>query len=229
MKSKSELRSDILFFIGGIALIVTGIYFLIENMEYFSNSIQTEGTVIDIEKHGGTKSPYYPVISFQALDGDAYTFSPETGTNLGDYYKDEIVMIKYNEENPDMAKIDSFKERYALPLALISAGLLVSLALGIKIYNFFNKIKLSRELPVTGTRLQLAGRVELHTPKGGSYWTIISDWLNPSDSKIYAFTSEKIFFDPAAYITDRLMVVWIDRRSPKKRYYMDISFLPERA
>lgn len=228
MKSKSGLRSDILFFIGGLALIVTGAYFLNENMEYFNHSIQVEGIVIDIEKHG-SKSSYYPVISFKASDGYSYTFSPETGTNSPDYDKGEIIMINYKEENPQMAKIDSLKERYALPLALLSAGLLVSLALGVRIYNVFYKIKLSRELPITGTRLQLPGRVELNTAKNGSSYVIISDWLNPSDSKIYAFTSEKLFYDPTTYITDRLMVVWIDRRSPKKNHYMDISFLPEKA
>lgn len=235
MTSKSVLRSDILLFIVGIALIVTGTYVLNENMEYFNDSIQAEGIVIDIVndrsdsgKSGKGSSRYYPVISFKASDSQTYTFSPETGSNLGDYHTGETVMVKYNEDNPDIAKVDGFKERWALPLALISAGLLISLALGIKIYKVFYKIKLGRELPITGTRLELPGRVELHMPKGRSHYLILSDWLNPSDSRIYTFSSEKIFFDPTPYVADRLMVVWIDRRSPKKRNYMDISFLPKK-
>ena len=230
MAKKSGLLTAIAFFIGGLALFGAGVYFLNEKMEFFNHSVQAEGTVIDIESQSGKRTTYYPVISFQAVDGNTYTFSPETGTDGPfDYTKGEKLMIKYKEETPQIAKIDSFKERWGLPLALMVAGMLITLSLGVNIYNIFYRIKLSKDLPRSGTLLRLPRRAELKRSKSKTEFVVISDWLNPADAKIYAFTSDKISYDPTPYITDKLMDVWIDPMSPKKKNYIDISFLPEKA
>jgi hypothetical protein len=230
MKRTSEILTETAILIGGLALIGAGIYFLKGKMAFFNNSLQVEGVVIDIESQAGKKTMYYPVIAFQTLDGNDYTFVPETGTSSSfDYTKGEKVMINYSKENPQMAKIDSFKERWGLPLALLVSGLLISLAIGVKFYNMFHKMKLSKELPLSGTRLQLPGLVRIENTNKRIRYVIISDWQNPRDSKMYAFRSDEITFDPTPFITNRLMNVWIDPVNPKKNHYMDISFLPEKA
>lgn len=214
----------------GIALSIGGVYFLKEKMEVFNHSTSAEGVVVDIESTTGRKTTYHPVISFQALDGHTYTFTMETGTSSAfDFNKGDKLKIKYKEETPQMAKVDSFKERWGLPLALLVAGIVILLSGGGTVYNYFNKIKLRKELPRTGTRLQLPARVKLITTKNKTEFVIISDWLNPEDAKMYAFTSDKISFDPTTYIAGKLMDVWIDRMNPKKKHYVDISFLPEKA
>jgi hypothetical protein len=230
MANKSDLLSGVVLFIAGLALSGGGVYFLKEKMDYFNNSIEAEGEVVDIESRKGNKTMYYPVIAFQTADGNTHTFSPDTGTSSSsDYTKGDKLMIKYKEENPGIAKIDSFKERWGLPLALLLAGIVILLSGGGTVYMHFYKSKLRKELPRTGTRLQLPGRVELKTTKNKTEFVIISDWLNPEDSKMYAFTSDKISFDPTSYIAGRLMDVWIDRMNPKQKNYVDISFLPEKA
>lgn len=230
MKITSDLLTGVALFILGIALSAGGVYFLKEKMEFFNHSTSAEGVVVDIESTTGRKTTYYPVISFQAMDGNTYTFSPETGTSSAfDFNKGDKLKIKYKKENPQMAKIDNFKERWGLPLALLVAGIVILLSGGGKVYNYFNKIKLGKELPRTGIRLQLPGRVELKSSKNKTEFVIISDWLNPKDSKMYAFTSDKIPYDPTHFIANRLLEVWIDPMSPKKKNYMDISFLPEKA
>lgn len=168
------------------------------------------------------------MISFQAEDGNTYTFSSETGSSGAlDFNKGDKLMVRYFAEKPQMAKVDSFIELWGLPMALLSAGIVILLSGGGVIYNYFNKIKLRKELPRTGTLLQLVGRVVSKSTKNKTEFVVISDWLNPADSKMYAFTSDKISFDPTSYITDRLMDVWIDPLSPKKKHYLDISFLPQ--
>lgn len=164
------------------------------------------------------------------MDGNTYTFSSETGTSSAlDFNKGDKLMVRYVEEDPQVAKLDSFMELWGLPLALLVAGIVLLLAGGSKTSNYLNKIKLRKELPRTGAPLQLAGRVESKSSKNKAEFVIISDWLNPADSKMYAFTSDKISFDPTSYIVNRLMDVWIDPMSPKKKHYVDISFLPEKA
>lgn len=231
MKKISESLTGVVLFILGMALLVGGIYLLKDKVAFFNNSIQTEGTIVDVESSTRKNNTYYhPVISFQALDGNTYTILSETGTTSAfDYTKGDKLMVRYIEENPQMAKQDSLMGLWGLPMALLVAGIVILLAGGSTVYNYFNKIKLRKELPASGKLLQLAGRVESRSSKNKTEFVIISDWLNPADSKIYAFTSDKISFDPTSYITGRLMDVWIAPASPKKKHYIDISFLPEKA
>lgn len=59
-----------------------------------------------------------------------------------------------------------------------------------------------------------------------SPFQILTQWQNPVTSKIHIFKSENIWYNPTDYVkTDTLKVV-IDANNPKK-YFMDISFLPE--
>lgn len=234
MKKNSGLVGEYAILILGLALFGLGLYFLKERLDFFKHSIQAEGIVIDIEKSGsrgskgGSRYSYYPVISFQALDGNIYTFSPESGTNsYGEYLQGDKLTIMYNTENPQSAKIDSFWERWGIQLTFLIVGLAILLAQGGKIYNIFYTVRLRKELPITGSRLELPGRVELKSSRDKTEFFVVSDWLNPADAKIYVFTSDKIPYDPTVYITDRMMVVWIDRMKPKRKNYMDISFLPQ--
>lgn len=232
MKKTRELITGAALFVLGIALFGGGVYLLKDKIEFFNRSVQTEGIVIEVIESGGhrSKTYYHPLISFIAVDGNTYTFSSETGTSSAfDFNKGDKLMVRYVEEDPQLAKVDSFMELWSLPLALMAAGIVLLLSGGDTVFNFLNKLKLRKELPRSGTRLQLAGRVESKNSKSKSEFVIIADWLNPTDSKIYTFTSDKISFDPTTYITNKLMDVWIDPMSPKKKHYMDISFLPKKA
>ena len=220
MKKTSELLSGVVLCIAGIALSGGGVYFLKDKIEFFNHSIQAEGVIIDVESSRHRSTTYYhPVISFQALDGNTYTFSSETGTSAAfDFNKGDKLMVRYMEEKPQLAKVDSVMELWGLPLALLLAGIVILLSGGGIVYNYFYKIKLRKELPRTGTRLQLTGRVESKSSKNKTGFVIVSDWLNPKDSKMYTFTSDKISFDPTSFITGRLMDVWIAPMNPKKKH-----------
>lgn len=232
MKKLSELFTGVVLCIAGIVLLGGAIYLLKDKIEFFNRSVQTEGVVVDVLETTRTRGTvyYYPLVSFKAADGNTYTFSSETGTSSAlDFNKGDKLMVRYAEGDPQVAKLDNFMELWGLPLALLVAGIVLLLAGGSKTYNYLNRIKLRKELPRTGTHLQLAGRVEPKSSKSKTEFVIISEWLNPADSKMYAFTSDKISFDPTSYITNRLMDVWIDPMDPKTKHYVDISFLPEKA
>ncbi|MEQ6118180.1 DUF3592 domain-containing protein [Reichenbachiella sp. MALMAid0571] len=231
MKKASELLTGIAVVFLGIALFGTGAYFLQEKMGFYTQSTQAEGIVIDIESRRHRSTTYYhPLISFESEDGNTYTFSSETGTSSGfDFNKGDKLMIRYIKEDPQMAKVDSFIELWGLPAALLVSGLLISLAGSYTCYNYFNKMKLRKELLKTGKLIQLPGRVESRKSKNKTEFVVVSEWLNPADSKMYTFTSDKISYDPASFLTDKLIDVWIDPMSPKNKHYVDISFLPEKG
>ena len=231
MKKISELATGIVLFIAGTALIGIGIYLLKDKIQFFTHSIKTEGIVIAVESSGNISTRYYhPVISFQAVDGHTYTFAPDTSTSAAlDFNKGDKVTIRYLKENPQSAKLDSSIELWGLPLALLVAGIVVVLSGGGMAYTYINKVKLRKELPRNGKRLKLVGRVTSKSSNNRTEFVVQSDWLNPADSKMYTFTSDKIAFDPTSYIADRLIDVYIAPTNPKKKHYMDISFLPKKA
>ena len=227
MKIKSGLFTDIGFFIFGFIFFAAGIYSLNEKMEFFKHTIEAEGTIIDIESRSGKNVTYHPVVTFQAKNGNSYTFTSTSSSN--DFTKGQKLKIMYKEENPQMARINSFKERWGLPLAFLISGMVIALRMAVKIYKMLYRKKLSNELPRTGTRLQLIGRVEVNSSKHKDGFVVISEWLNPSDSKMYAFTSDNILYDPSSYIANRMLDVWVDPKNPKKKHYVDVSFLPKKA
>jgi len=231
MKKASELLKGIVITILGGAIFGGGVYLSQEKIEFYTQSTQTEGTVIAIDsRRSGSTNYYYPVVSFESEDGNTYSISSETGTSAPyDYETGEKINIRYIKENPQNAKIDSFFELWGMSTILLAVGLVLFLAGVYGCYNFFHKIKLRKELPRTGKLIKLPGRVEPKFSKNKTEFVVVTEWLNPADSKMYVFTSDTISYDPTSLLTDKLMDVWIDRMSPKKKHYVDISFLPERS
>jgi hypothetical protein len=71
------------------------------------------------------------------------------------------------------------------------------------------------------TRIKLNGR---------SPYRIVCQWLNPADQKVYRFESEPMWVDPTNYLQGRKhLPVRVDPEQPKRRYWMDIAFLPQAA
>jgi hypothetical protein len=143
MKKTSELLSGLAVCFAGIVLLAVGVYLLMDRMQFTDKSIQAEGTVIEVETSRRNNSTYYkPVISFKALNGNTYSFASDTGTNAAlDYNKGDKIMVRYPENKPEMARIDSFFSLWGLPLALLGAGIAIGSSGVVMVYKKFNKIK----------------------------------------------------------------------------------------
>jgi hypothetical protein len=142
MKERSKLLKGVGLFFLGIILLVIGVYLLKNKMEFLNNSVQVVGTIIDVESsRSNSTTYYYPVISFHTLDGTTYTFSSETGSSAAfDINKGDKISVRYTEENPQNAKVDSFMELWGLPLALLLAAIVLLLVGAGIVYKHFNKI-----------------------------------------------------------------------------------------
>lgn len=125
----------------GLALLGGGVYFLKDKMAFFVDSVPTEGEVVEVTTiKSRSRDYYYPVILFKASDGLSYTFTSETGTSAAfDYSKGDIINIRYLKEDPQTAKMNSFIELWALPMALLVAGLTVLLSGGNALYRKFKR------------------------------------------------------------------------------------------
>lgn len=136
MKRKSKLLHGVALFILGIAFLSGGVYLLKVKMEFFNRSIKVDGIILEVESSKSRSTTYYHlVISFQALDGNTYTFSSETGSSAAfDFNKGDKIAVRYTEEDPQKAKVDSIIELWALPLALLLVGIVLS---AVVVSNFY--------------------------------------------------------------------------------------------
>ncbi|RZJ25471.1 MAG: hypothetical protein EOO54_06205 [Haliea sp.] len=72
-------------------------------------------------------------------------------------------------------------------------------------------------------------RVELDRSlkvNGESPYRIVAQWKDEGDNQVHVFRSASIWFDPAPYIHESSVPVYLDPLKPSY-YFMDVSFLPK--
>jgi len=81
---------------------------------------------------------------------------------------------------------------------------------------------------IVSTDLQAVALCRAVRVNGRHPYRIVSRWKRASTGRYYTFESGNIWFDPSPYVEGRSIHVRIDPNNPR-RYWMDISFLPDRA
>lgn len=121
-----------------IGLILLGLAFwnLIDSLLFLKRSKLTEGQIIDWEMHATRRKYYpYPIVEYVAPSGDRFTClgagrssvldpenKPPTGSRL---------TVAYDPENPEQARVYSFRRLALPPLCLAFLG-------GMALVGFFN-------------------------------------------------------------------------------------------
>jgi len=225
MRSES-LKGTFLLLIG-ICLLGVGVYFVREQLEFISNSVETAGIVEEVSTHrskGTTR--YLPIVGY-TVGGESYRVNGKASSSSShDYEVGDAVRVRYEKNDPTSAKLVSFSDMWLISTLMLGLG---SLFFAIGIYDIRIRLhnqKMRTQLPLSGKKLLLAGRVEERKTKNNTYFFILADWLNSADGKMITFSSDKVRYDPTQFVKDKELKVWIDPHNPKKNHYMDISFLP---
>lgn len=74
---------------------------------------------------------------------------------------------------------------------------------------------------ITGFPLDPSVRVN-----GWPTYRIECAWTDPRTGETYAFRSQNLVFDPARYVTDKQVPVYMDPQSDGTDYYVDLSWIP---
>jgi len=223
------------FFFGIFTLIGTGcgigaaVSWL--NAVNLSNTgVQAVGIVTDMirSSEGGTQAP---VVEFQLKNGTKHTytsslFSSPPANELG-----ERIELWYDPADPDKV-VMSGMDRWFVPIFLGVFFLIFGgVGYGGLIYQFLKK-RDRAWLMENGQAVEamLIGVERDYSLKvnGVSPFVIQGQWLDRTADKMYTFNSENIWYDPSEYVQGQTLWVLIDPAKPK-RYYMDVSFLPERG
>ena len=222
-----------IFILVGLGLFAGSIYSLQQTNEFLTSAIQAEGTVIElIPRRSDNSTTYAPKVSFLSASQQPYTFTSSSSSSPAAYSRGEKVSVLYAPNNPSDAKIDSFFSLWGVALIMGILGLsFAAVGGGILIAQIRNQKKIAW-LKIHGqpliTQFQSVQRNTRLKVNGKSPWVIHSQWNDTRENKVYTFKSENLWFDPENYIQDPQITVLIDRQN-KKRYYMDVSFLPEPA
>ena len=93
------------------------------------NFVHVSGTVVgnsyaSVFNDGNESGVYLPVIEFVTLNERKTRFTDQVGSLPPDYEIGASVEIIYNPENPSVARINSWKRLWLVPVLLIAAGAL---------------------------------------------------------------------------------------------------------
>lgn len=217
----------------GLALLAVAFFLYSSTNTFLNEAIKTEGTVIELLSARSEQSHVYkPVVQFVDQNGQRIEFTSSSGSNPPAYFEGESVEVLYPANEPQRAKISSFFSLWGTATILAVLGTVFFL-IGASIV-IAGRLSLGKKerLKTSGTPIQADFQgVELNTTllvNGQHPFRIVSHWRNPVSAQLHIFKSDNIWFDPSAYIESDSIRVFIERSNPKK-YYVDLSFLPQLA
>ncbi|MDR0805984.1 MAG: DUF3592 domain-containing protein [Enterobacteriaceae bacterium] len=221
-----------LFFIGLLLIISSG-YLAYNTWSFQKNAIHTEGEITDLrysKDSDSSSGSWFPTVTFTDNKDQEITFESSVGGSGYRGTQGEIVDVIYENGHSENAKIENnglyfgaiFCGIFALVFTLIGGA-------GRYLLNRGNKhIKLMQTGRPLSAQIIEVGQNESIVVNGESPWRITCQYLDTKTNKVYSFKSANIFYDPTPYINNDKITVYVDDDNLKK-YYVDISHLPEKA
>ena len=230
--------AKVIFLLVGAGMLVGALLLYNSTSRFLEGAIRANGEVVDLVESrsssaSSSDSPTYrPVVRFTTMAGEGVEFTSSVGSNPPSYSRGEQVQVLYRADEPTSGRIDDYMSLWGgativaglgTVFFLIGAGMMI----GGRLRNRSNE-----QLRLSGTPVKAEfQRVELNesfSMNGRHPFRIVAQWHNPSTAKVYVFTSSNVWFDPTSYVKAREITVFLDGGNPK-RYYVDLSFLPELA
>lgn len=235
--------------------ILAGDFFITSNTIFFlNNSVKAEGQVVEIiqSRSSDNKAIYSPRVVFIDSVGNEITFTSSLSTNISSYSTGDKVEVFYEKSNPQNARINSFFQIWFATILMSVLG--VAFFLG-GFSNLVKQVRRSSSrknllsggtkiiAKVTSVQTNLLGQMmpiktnvvyptisglssTSNLPGNIITYTIVAQWLNPQDSKMYVFTSEPLKYNPESLVLNREIGVYIEPGNPSV-YLVDISNLPQ--
>jgi hypothetical protein len=222
-----------LFVLVGAGMLIGAMAWHSSTRHFLARASRTQGTVVAMLSHHSSNSSvtYSPVVRFNNGSQDIRFNSPSSSNPPG-YNIGETVPVLYVESNPYDAKIDSFFSLWGGSLILGLTGGIFLLVGGGLIYVPLQQARADDRLRHEGIpvhaqfqSVQFMSNIEIN---GRSPYRVLAQWQDPKTSQVHVFASHNLWFDPADYIKQKEIRVFLERGNPKN-YYVDLSFLPALA
>ncbi|MFN2099529.1 DUF3592 domain-containing protein [Altererythrobacter sp. MF3-039] len=217
-----------LFGLIGLGLLGGSLWAWSSSQSYISDGIRTTGTVIDLDYRDSDEGSgtYAPVVEFTDREGATRIYRSSSSSNPPAYRRGEQVTLYYMPGEPERAMIDSFSDRYLLPLILGVLGLAFSgIGFGMIYAGARKRAKVSG-LKQRGLPIQ-ADFVECHrdtrTKVNGRHpWRVVAQARHPASGKLEDFTSDMVWVDLTGELAGKRLTVLVDPQDPES-YHIDLS------
>lgn len=231
MSERAIRRICIVFAVLGVGLLAASTRSFYTTHAFIESSTTTVGTVVAlIERRTADGSSYAPVVRFKTDGGDLRTFMSATSEPRDDFVEGQSVEVLYNPKNAAQACISTFAQLWFVTLVLAGLGVAcLSAAAGVfgTVWQPNNE-KLRRSGRPLTTRVHQVVINKSFDFNGRNPFRIIAEWQDPSTKQVHLFKSKNIWFDPQKYLKGRKITVYVSPNSLRK-YYVDVSFLPEQG
>ena len=223
-----------LVWIGGIfaalgVLFVAGAgWFYLSDQSFAAAGAHAQGTVLEMvgSRDSDGDYSYKPVVEFRDAEGRRHVFTSNVSSSPPQHATGESVDVIYSPASPDEAVIDSFFDRFLLPLIFGGLGAVLA-AIGFTVlFARLRGRRIAAQLRASGLPIQ-AKVLECYRDasvqvNGRSPWRVACQGVHPATGKLQSFTSEAIWVDPSAQLAGREVRVFVDPARPR-RHLVDLS------
>ena len=222
------------FWIGAIFALVgsgmgVGTYYAWSSMnELASEGIRTQGTVIDLEyrRDDEGSGTYAPVVEFYDEQGRRQVYYSSSSSNPPAYDRGEKVDLFYKQGTPERAMIDSFSDRWLLPMIL---GLFTVVFGGVGYGLLFVMVRRWRTigwLKANGVAIEAeferCYRDTSTKVNGRSPWRVEASGVHPTTGEVETYQSEQIWTNLARQLEGKSVRVLVDPDNIDD-HYIDLS------
>ena len=215
----------------GLGLLAVALVLVFSTRSFLARAETVTGTVVEMRPTRSNQSTSYsPVVDYTTAEGRTIRHYSSFATNPPSYHVGEKVTVYYLKDDPEKAKLEGFFSLWGVSLILGGLGFIFfCVGAGMRLAAQLAERK-EADLRQNGTPvLTQYQSVRLNTRlrvNGRHPFQVVTQWLNPQTGKLHLFYSENLWFDPTSFAEGREITVFLDRQKPK-RYFMDLSFLPE--
>ncbi|MDA7787729.1 DUF3592 domain-containing protein [Sphingomonadaceae bacterium] len=190
--------------------------------------VDAEGTVIAFSssRDSDGDTTYRPLVEFYDDNGTRHQFVASVGSSSPAYIRGEAVKVIYDPEAPGRAMLDSFTDRYLLPLvfgvmgsifALVGAGFLFSVWRRRKIIDRLKRTG----IPINGKFLECYRDTSTKV-NGRSPYRVVAQTTHPASGKLQSFKSDPIWIDLSEQLEGQQVKILVDPEEPK-HHFVDLS------
>ena len=232
MKKKINLTYKIFFSTGIIMFLIAG-YLYYKSVKFRKSAYKTNGEVIELVSHQDSDNRttmYAPKVSY-FVDGIEHFYTSNSSSSNPSLNEGDKIIVYYDPKNANNVELQGI-EFYLGILILGGIGLVFALIGIIPLYLRKRRNEKNEWLKINGQKIKAHFEgISLNNSyqvNGRSPYNVNAQFLDIKNNKVYTFKSENIWFDPTPFIQniDTVNVI-IASNNDFKKYFMDISFLPQ--
>jgi hypothetical protein len=108
----------------GAAFVAAGLFFGVRTWRFLQRAESTEGTIVAMETHSGSKGPTYsPVVEYAAADGTRHRVTEESSSSHPGVSVGDVVPVKYDPSRPEQGRLAKPFKLWGLPGFFVLLGL----------------------------------------------------------------------------------------------------------